>query len=247
MTRWLPILLSVLLLSVGCTETAVRDKNPHSAAQFNVELGLQYMQQGMNKVALEKLQKALRQDPSLPSAHNAIAVLYERLGELDKADHHFQRAIRLDDKDSRAHNNYGAFLCRHDRWEDAESHFVAAATDPLYETPALAYTNAGICAESAGDTEKAELYLRKALEQDPDYPVALRNMARLSLKQQQYMQTRAYLQRYQAVARHTPETLLIGIQTEEHLGDKDTAASYRLLLRNNFPDSPQAKQLFGQQ
>lgn len=241
------LLLVVAVFLFGCTQANVRQEKARSAAEFNVELGLQYMQQGMNKVALEKLQKAVRQDPTLPSAHNAIAVLYEKLGELDQADHHFQRAVRLDEKDSRAHNNYGAFLCRHDRWEDAQRHFVEAATDPLYETPELAYTNAGVCAESAGDMEKAEAYFRKALEAEPAYPVALRRMASLSLEQEKYLQARAYLQRYQAVAGHTPETLWIGIQAEDQLGDRNAAASYRLLLKNNFPDSPQARRLFGQQ
>lgn len=239
------VLLTAVMLT-ACAGTSVRDDKLRSAAQDNVKLGLQYMQQGMNQVAMEKFQKALRQDPGLPEAHNAIAVLYESVGQIDQADHHFQRAVRLGEGDSRAHNNYGAFLCRHDRWEDAEPQFQAAAADPLYETPETAYANAGICAHRAGDRAKAERYLRKALEIDPEYAIALRRMAQLSLEQGEYLQVRAYLQRYQAVARHTPQTLLLGIRAEEQLGDKNAVASYRLLLKNNFPDSPQARELFGQ-
>ncbi|HSH29517.1 MAG TPA: type IV pilus biogenesis/stability protein PilW [Thiohalobacter sp.] len=246
MRRRLFTLLLAVLLAGGCAGSGVRDNETRSAAQYNVELGLQYMQEGMNQVAMEKFQKALRQDPELPTAHNAIAVLYESLGQIDQADHHFQRAVRLDRNDSRAHNNYGAFLCRQDRWEDAEPHFVAAASDPLYETPELVYANAGICAHQAGDLEKAELYLRKALEVEPEYPIALRRMAQFSLEQGQYLKVRAYLQRYQAVARHTPQTLLLGIRAEQQLGDRNAEASYRLLLRNNFPESPQARELFGE-
>lgn len=239
-------LLLAVALTTACGSANVRDEEARSAAQYNVELGLQYMQEGMNQVAMEKFRKALRQDPSLAAAHNAIAVLYESLGEIDQADHHFQRAVRLDSRDSRAHNNYGAFLCRQDRWEDAEAHFVAAASDPLYETPEMVYTNAGICAHRAGDLDKAELYLRKALEAAPEYAVALRGMAQVSMEQGDYLKVRAYLQRYQAVARHTPQTLMLGIRAEEQLGDRNAVSSYRLLLKNNFPDSPQARELFGQ-
>ena len=245
MRSWSGVLLAVLLAG-GCAGTSVQDEKIRGAAQDNVKLGLQYMQEGMNQVAMEKFRKALRQDPDLPSAHNAIAVLHESLGQIDQADHHFQRAVRLGGGGPRAHNNYGAFLCRQGRWEEAESQFVAAAADPLYETPELVYANAGICAHQAGDLARAEHYLRKALEIAPRQATALRRMARISLEQGEYLKVRAYLQRYQAVARHTPQTLLMGIRAEEQLGDRNALASYRLLLKNNFPDSPQARELFSQ-
>lgn len=243
---WLAATCLAVALS-GCNQSNIRpdDQNKSSSAVANMELGIEYMREGKKAIALELLQKALDQDPGLAEAHNAIAVLYESLGETDKADDHFKRSISLDPKNSQAHNNYGGFLCRNQRWDDAEASFLKAATNPLYETPEVAYTNAGICASTAKDAAKAEQYWRKALEVNPKFPAALLQMARLSVNQKDYMRARAYLQRLHEAARPNAESLWLGIQTERVLGDKNAEASYTMLLKNGFPNSPQARQLLG--
>lgn len=236
--------LCAALIIAGCAPGNTRtDSSGRSAAQDNVELGTLYMREGQKAVALDVLLKALEQDPDLPVAHNTIAVLYDSLGENDKADRHFRRALSLDPKDSQAHNNYGSFLCKSKRWDDAEAHFLKAAANPLYETPELSYTNAGTCSHTAGRLDKAEEYWRKALDINPRFPAPLLQMARLSVTQQEYLRARAYLQRLHEIVRPMPESLWLGIQTERALGDRNAEASYSLFLRNNFPDSPQAKQL----
>ncbi len=236
----------VLALS-GCNQSTVKPGNDQtSPAAANVELGVLYMREGKKNVAMDVLQKALKQDPNSADAHNAIAVLYESLGEADKADTHFNRALSLNSQDSQAHNNYGSFLCRNRRADEAEKHYLAAAANPLYETPELSYTNAGSCAYNAKDTAKAEQYWRKALELNAQFSPALLQMARLNVNQKNYLSARAYLQRFHAVARPGPESLWLGIQAERVLGDKNAEASYSMLLKNGFPDSPQAKQLSGQ-
>ena len=241
---WLTILCLAAAVA-GCGQSNVRQDSPgrNTAAEDNVQLGLLYMREGQKAVALEKFQKALEQDPNMPSAHNAIAVLYENLGEQDKADHHYRRALSLDPKDSQAHNNYGSFLCKSERWDDAEEHFLKAAANPLYETPELSYTNAGICAQKAKDLAKAESYWRRALEANPRFPAALLQMARLGVAEQNFMSARAHLQRLHEVVRPNAESLWLGIQTERALGDKNAEASYSMRLKNGFPDSPQAKLL----
>lgn len=243
---WLTAAALALALA-GCNQANVRpDEDKSSSAEANMELGILYMREGKKAVALELLQKAIDQDPDLAEAHNAIAVLYENLGETDKADDHFRRAISLDSKNSQAHNNYGSFLCRNGRRDDAEEHFLAAAKNPLYETPEVAYTNAGICANTAKDSAKAEEYWRKALEVNARFPAALLHMARLNVSAKNFLQARAYLQRLHEQVRPNAESLWLGVQTERALGDKNAEASYSMLLKNGFPDSPQAKQLLGQ-
>jgi type IV pilus assembly protein PilF len=59
------------------------------------------------------------------------------------------------------------------------------------------------------------------------------------MKQGNYLQARAYLQRYKAGSAHTAETLWAGYQIEEQLGDKDAAANYAVRLKSRFPDSVQ--------
>jgi len=243
--RWL---LAVLVLAVSaCGGTATRPgEDKAKAASINVELGIAYMRHGNKQAAMEKLQKALQEDPTLVKGHTAIAVLYEQLQEFEMAEQHFRRALQLAPKDSSANNNYGGFLCRRGHYAEAVKHFDLAAANPLYDQPELALTNAGLCLLREEKLDQAERYFREALKKNPFYPQALLNMARVSLQQQQYLSARAYLQRFQEVARHTPESLAVGIEAETALGDRDAVASYRLLLKNNFPTSPQAERLIGQ-
>lgn len=240
-----PLAACLVLTLAACTPNNVKPASGKSPAADNVELGILYMREGKKSVALEILQKAVKQDPNSADAHNAIAVLYESINESAKADEHFKRALSLDPKDSQSHNNYASFLCRSQRFDEAEQHYLTAASNLLYETPYLSYTNAGSCAYNAKDLVKAEKYWRKALEISPKFSPALLQMARLNVTQKNYLGARAYLQRFHAVSKPTPESLWLGIQAEHELGDKNAEASYSMLLKNGFPDSPQAKQLLG--
>lgn len=239
--RLLIVLLAVAI--AGCSSEPKKKVEPVKAAEINVQLGVQYMNQGNFDIALGKFKKALKQNPDSVSAHNAIAILYEELGETKLAERHYRRAVQLGPKDSLALNNYGQYLCRTGRWKEAERYFKKATRDPLYKTPEVALTNAGICAWQAGQQDKAEKYFRAALEANPLDARALFQMAKLSFAQGNYLRTRAYLQRYEQVAKHTPETLWLGIETEKRLGDRSAVATYSMLLQDRFPDSPQARGL----
>ncbi|RMG30376.1 MAG: type IV pilus biogenesis/stability protein PilW [Gammaproteobacteria bacterium] len=242
MNRRLPGLLLVAALLAGCAAQPV-DERARQAAEINTDLGIRYMQHGMKAVALEKLQKALREDPGYARAHGAIAVLYEQLGEMDEADRHFRQAIRLAPKDPSTLNNYGGFLCRRGKVDAAIAQFRKAAAHPLYDRPALALANAGVCAYRAGRLRQSERLFRAALEKDPRQPAALFHMARLMLDRQDYLRARAYVQRLLEVTGPRPDVLWMGIQVERALGDRDAVASYALLLRHRFPNSPEARRL----
>ncbi len=241
MMQWFSLVMTMLLLS-ACTSTGPRVADNGKAAQANVELGIAYFREGRMNLAMEKLQKALEQEPNLPVAHSAIAVVYERLGELAAAEEHYRRALSLAPDDAKIQNNYGQFLCQQNRLEEADRHFQRAVSDPLYETPEAAYTNAGICARRIPDDKKAENYFRQALEKNPTYPMALLQMLRLSYDHQEYLRARAYLQRFQQSARHNAESLWYGVRVESALGDKNAVSSYGLALKNNFPDAPQTRE-----
>lgn len=235
------VLFCVMLVVAGCVSSNKRPMDSAKAAEANVQLGIAYLREGRMADAMEKLKKALDQQADLPAAHAAIAVLYERLGEADMAEQHYRRALSLAPKDSQGHNNYGQFLCRRGQLERAQQHFHKAVANPLYATPEAAYTNAGLCALKVPDQRIAEEYFRKALASNPLYPYALLQMLKLSHDQQEFLRARAYLQRYQEVARQTPESLWYGIRVEHALGDKDLVSSYALHLKNNYPDAPQTR------
>ena len=218
-------------------------KPDKKAAELNMQLGLNYLQRGDYETALGKLEKALKQDASLTSAHNTIAILYQRLGELDKAEYHYKQAVSLTPKYSEAQNNYGTYLCGQGRYEESVPRFLAAIQNPLYRSPAQAYENAGLCARGIPDLERAEQYLRKALQINPRLGKSLLAMAEISYEQGDYLSSRAYIERYRNAARWTPQALLQAIKTEHQIGDKNAVASYSVLLRGSFPDSDESKQV----
>lgn len=233
----------VVLLLAACQQSNVRDSEKKSLASTYVQLGVAYMQEDRLDIALDKFNRALELDSSYSPAHNGIAILYTRLGEEDKAEKHYRKAVSLGPKDSRALNNFGQFLCERGRYAEAEEKFLAAVSNPLYRSPSLALTNAGVCASRVPDMEKAETYYRQALRQNARYPMALLRMSDLSLRKESYMSARGYMQRYLEVAKQNPDSLWIATQIEFALGDKNASASYALSLKNNYPGSEQTRQL----
>jgi type IV pilus assembly protein PilF len=107
--------LLLLGLLQACVTAGPTKSQNEKASAVNVQLGIGYLQQNNLELASEKLDKALRQDPNSAAAHNAYAILQDRLQQAEKAEYHYKRATTLDPRDSQANNNYGAFLCRNNR------------------------------------------------------------------------------------------------------------------------------------
>jgi type IV pilus assembly protein PilF len=245
------VVLAGALVQAGCVTNTTPGKEgeiktyegDNSLAHTHVQLGVEYMRKGKYNVAYAKLQKALELDPNLPSAHYANALLFEHLRQDDRAEEHYRRAIEIDPLYSKGQNGYAVFLCKKGRYDEADRHFNQALKNPLYTTPEYAYTGAGYCSLQNNKMTEAEEYLRQALRVSPRYPGALLEMSRLNYKKGKYLPARGYLQRYLEVSRHNPESLWLGIQIEEQLGDKNAVASYKLLLKSKFPDSQQTQML----
>jgi len=241
------LVLSMLLL-VGCANPGgnrnlTEDQVTNNVALTNLNLGIEYMRAGNLESALEKLNRAQEADPSYSATHNALGLLYQRLGDPALAERHFKRAIALNNNDSLSKNNYGNFLCQIRRFDEADAILRSAAENPLYETPELAYTNAGTCAMMNKKLDAAEKYFRQALSINPQVASALIQMAQLSYDQANYLNARGYLQRYQSIAKYTAASLALGIKIEQQLGDHNAVSSYQMLLKNNFGDSVEASKL----
>jgi type IV pilus assembly protein PilF len=231
----------------GCASQQERDPydetNTQKAVESNTALGLEYMNRGQYEVALGKLKKAVREDPNYAPAQTVLAVLYEQLGEQELAGRHYKRAYEAAPADVDVNNNYGVYLCKTGKEKQAIEHILLALDDPFYATPAIALTNAGSCALGAGNLEEADGYLRRALKIEQELPDALLNMARLSYEQKKFLTARAFMQRYEASASHSPDTLLLAYRIETASGNSKAATTYKLMLESNFPESDQAAEV----
>ncbi|MEE9493207.1 MAG: type IV pilus biogenesis/stability protein PilW [Gammaproteobacteria bacterium] len=243
MTRFyrLSLIVALLVLLTSCAVAPKVDPAKiNKAARINTELGVMYLRKGQHELSMQKLSKAIEQDVDYAPAHESIAILYEELGEIGKADKHYRRALAIEDDSSSTLNNYGQFLCRQNKLERADKYFQRAFKDPLFAHPELIYTNAGICASQQPDVQKAETYFRQALQVMPEYLPALKQMALLTFSQDNYLGSRAYLQRYGSRAPLTADLLWIALRVEHRLNDTIAEKKYATDLKRRYPQSKEA-------
>lgn len=240
-------LIAVLVLSLSLQACATTDSSRRpskdAAAKANLNLGVAYLRKGNADLAMKSLKRALEEDSRLADAHSAIALAYEQLGDVKSAEEHYKRATQLEPNDGSAQNSYAVFLCRHGRWQEAEPHFKRAANSRNYSTPEAALTNAGICARSAGDSDKAETYFRAALDRNAKFPEALANMMDLAYKQKHYLQARAFMQRFFDVSTPNAKQLWLCFRIEQALKNDNGAQRCATRLQSNFPNSSEVAQL----
>ena len=243
--KWL-VLFTAFLLSTACTtdpNTRFGGADLQAASRANSKLGLGYMMQGNNEVALTKLEKALEQDENNEDAHHYIAELYNRLDEEAKATQHYKRALEIAPKSTPILNNYGVFLCRYKHFEESISVFEKILSDPLFKSKAQTYENMGLCANQQGNVKLAEDYFRKALRFDAHLPKSLLHLAQISFDNQAFLSSYGFYQRYLEVGQQTPQSLWLGILLEKRNGNKNAVSSYALVLKNKFTGSKEAELL----
>ena len=218
----------------------VSEPDLEQASALNVQLAIGYIDREQLGIAQEKLDKAIEQDPKNIDAYTTMAYLKRKVNELDQAEEYYLEALDIKSTNPNIHNNYGGLLCQMGRYDEALKEIRLAYEDPFYETPYLAYANAGTCLLDKGDYKEAEKMLRKALRDQPNYAGALISMAEIGVKTNKYLMARAYIQRYHAVAKPTAESLWLQIQSEKALGAEEHYLKYARRLLKDYPDSDEA-------
>lgn len=213
--------------------------DPKMRARAHTELGAMYFQQGNSAVALDELTIALRADSNYYQAYSVRGLVYSFLKEYSKADEDFRSALRLAPQDPGVNNNYGWYLCETGREKEAMSYFMAAVRNPLYDTPARAFANAGACAMKMGDLANAESYLHRSLALSPEGAPATRIlMARLMFKRNLLEEARRHLsEALRMMEPPSADALWLGLRLERKLGNSAAEGSYAAQLRSRYPAS----------
>ncbi len=235
-------ILSIILASslLGACSGQVNKKE---ASDANSELGVRYLQKGRLQLANEKLTKSLKQNPNSSKSNHYYALLQQKLKNNALATKHFVKAITINPKDSELRNNYGSFLCNTGKPHQAVQQFLIAVKDPLYRTPAFAYTNAGICLRKSNNHAKAEQYFRSALKKRTSFPSALLEMAKLNTDRRNYAKAQAFMLRYETVGKSTPEALKLCVQINNKMRNEAKAGNCKSALLRLFPSSPEAQKM----
>jgi type IV pilus assembly protein PilF len=244
-TSFYVVAVFIALTLAGCASVpSEQPSRPRdNAANINLQLGIEYLKQGNLPVAKEKLERAEKQNPRDPHVHSALALLYERLNRPHDVDEHYRTAVRLAPENPEIINNYAVYLCKNGRTDEGVKRFSEAARNPLYATPAAAYTNAGVCLRNAKRLDDAETNFRLALKSRPNFAEASYQLGELNLERGRPADARAQIDAYLAAFRATPDLLLLGVRASQAQGDRVGAEGYARRLRAEFPGSQQTRSL----
>jgi type IV pilus assembly protein PilF len=238
--------VAVLLLLTGCVSTTrgvPAESDDDNAAQQYFQLGARYFRNGNYELARERLHRAIDLDPRMGMAHSTLALTYEQLDNIRLATEHHDKAVRYDPGNFNVRNAYAVFLCGQQRFDEARTQFERAVEVPENDNAEIMLTNAGVCMAQKPDYEQAEAFFRQALAKKPNYSEALLQMSLLKYRTTEFLQARAFLQRFLSANKTTPEVLYLGVQIEKALGDDRASTDYANQLLREFPNSEQARRV----
>lgn len=187
--------------------------------------------------AEELARKALKAQPGSGDANTLLGLIANARGEAAAAGKFYQAAATAAPGNGIYANNYGGWLCANGRAAESLDWFDRALADSAYATPVAALANAGECASKAGQPARAEANWRGALALDATQLQALAGMAALEFGRGSYLEARAFVERWLAVAPEDVAALQLAVQVEQKTGDNLAASRYLSRLQAISPGS----------
>ncbi len=237
------LLLGTALILGGCASAGSSAKKRNDASNYNMQLGMAYLNQGELGLAKEKLERAERENPGDPNVHSAMAMLQDRLGHPDLADKEFKAALNLGPRSPEVLNNYAVYLCRTGRVDEGVKSFEEAAHNALYRTPEAAFTNAGVCLRGAKRDTQAAMSFQRALQVKPNFAEAAYQLADLDFSRGEVQDARETVDRFIGSFEPTADLLLLGVRIARKQGDRLNEEKFARRLRMDFPASDQVRAL----
>lgn len=200
---------TLLALSLGLSCAHVPDEKARDGAKIHFDLGVSAMEQKRPQEALREFLEAVKYDPGLALAHDALGTLYHwSYSRRDDAKASFLKAVELQPDFSEAWNNLGVLLAEMGDVAGAKAAFEKALANPLYRTPYLAQANLGWATHLLGDDVRAELLLRSALASRPTYCMGHKQLAQVLEARRKPADADASWQEFARACPDEPEALL---------------------------------------
>jgi len=200
--------LTVAPLPPGRAETQrVKELPPDRAAKVCLTVAHELDKSGYPNEAIEQYERALKHDPQAIGAMHRLAVLYDRQGDVVRAQSAYRRALELSPKDPNLLSDMGYFCYERGNWTEAETWLrKALAANPKHARarinlgmalaqqgkpqealaafsqvipPAEAQANLGMILAQRGELEAARQALRQSLKLEPASKVVQAALARL--------------------------------------------------------------------
>lgn len=246
--RVLASLLACMIMA-GCVTTttttnSVRpDADKGDAAELNYQLGARYYRSGNYDLARDRLLSSIELNPKNAVAYYTLALTYEKLDNNRLATEAYEQAVRVAPRDYNVQNAYAVFLCRQGQFDDARTYFDKSIAIAENDSSEITMTNAGVCMMQKPDYKQAEFYFRQALDRRSNYSEALIQLCVLKFTTEDYLASRAFLQRYLSGNIPTAQVLYLGVQIEEKLGDDRARTEYSNRILREFPLSNEARRV----
>lgn len=107
----------------GQADSPLRDE----AVSYRLQ-GYQAQSKGSWEEAIAHYQKAIALDPTYPTPHNDLGVIYEQQGRLDEAEREYRRALELDPNYLSGHSNLALLYEKRGEFDAAARHWERRAS-----------------------------------------------------------------------------------------------------------------------
>lgn len=217
----------------GVTPSTDRDQ----AAQTRLELAAEYMRIGNIPVALQEVNTALKLNPGMTEAYVVRGMIYSQRGDYASAEADYAKVMRERGDDPDVLHNYGWILCQQGRHAEGDAYFDKVLATPGYTSSARTWMTKGLCLQAAGNLRAAKDALTKAVEYDPQNPIASYNLASMLYKAGQVSDAQVHVRRLNNSAYLNAETLWLGIKIANAMGDQLGVRELGEVLIRRFPQS----------
>ena len=138
------------------------------------KLGFQNQKQKNFQIAIELYEKVIKIDPTIVFTHYNLGIIYEQLGDIEKAEENYQEAIKVNPSFIYSYNNLGIMSHQNGQKENAIKYFKQVIKiDPKYYN---GYSNLGLVYASLGIYDQALNNYLETLALDKDNSVAKKSI-----------------------------------------------------------------------
>lgn len=228
-------IVGIIALLSGCASTNSGPKvqpDYERAYQDYLSLGAQYLQMGRYDLAEPKLKRAIEIDSEPAEAWNVLAVLYEEKGDIASGYQVYEKLTTSHPDYALGFVNFATFLCKYNREPERQALYQRMrAKDQTFAT--LSYITEGNCARERGNSAGAVVAYQKALGHDRYAAGALLPLSEIALEQGNANAALQYLRVIHTYVGYSPESIMLGIQAAQMLGDEREIQNLQRMLRAN--------------
>jgi tetratricopeptide (TPR) repeat protein len=158
-------------------------------------LGIAYSQMGQDAEALKEFEAEIPISPEQDSAYSNAAAIYEKQGNLNKALEYYKKAAEIAPNRAELHASMATIYEKQGNQAAAQAEYKALAeADPAHA--AVTWFNIGAIAKNSDRNEEAVRAFQKAVELDPAYAAAHKELGYALVKQGDFKGAVAQFNKY---------------------------------------------------